>query len=56
MKIFFTGASYAEKTTYKASWSDINSELPYLLLDVVKNEEFFSNLIFMTSFQGNVWN
>jgi hypothetical protein len=23
---------------------------------VVKNEEFFSNLIFMKLFQGNVWN
>jgi hypothetical protein len=54
MKVYFTEASYAERTTYKASWSGINSELPYLLLDVVKNEEFFSNLIFMKLFQGNV--
>jgi hypothetical protein len=40
MKLFFTGASYAEETTYKASWSGISSELPYLLLDVVKMKSF----------------
>lgn len=54
MKVFFTGASYDERTTYKTSSSGVNSELPYLLLDVVKNKEFFRNLIFMKLFQGNV--